>query len=166
MEVRRRMQTPSVLVDSRHGTRPAVGQHRSVVVLAWAGPTGSPMRRLLTNGLVTAGALLVAGSSLIHLYLWADGYRYVRTIGPLFMAQGIVGLVLAVALVAYPRSAVALLGAGFLLASVAALLISATAGLFGFMDTLDAPWATTSTAVEACGALVLVVGAALTLRST
>jgi hypothetical protein len=159
------MQTPSVFVDSRHGMRPAVGRRRSVLTLAWAGPTGSPTRRLLTNALATAGALLVAGSALIHLDLWADGYRHVPTIGPLFMVQGIVGLLLAVALVAAPRSAVAVLGAGFLLASVAALLISAHGGLFGFMDTLDAPWATTSLAVEAFGAVVLIGGAALTLRS-
>lgn len=160
------MQTPSVYVDSRHGMRPAIGQRRSVLALALAEPTGSPMRRLLTNGLATAGSLLVAGSALIHLYLWAEGYRHVQTIGPLFMAQGIAGLLLAVALVAAPRSGVAVLAAGFLLASVAALLISANGGLFGFMDTLDAPWATTSLAVEAFGALVLVLGAALTLRST
>ena len=160
------MQTSSVSVDPRHGMQPALGQRRSVVALAWAEPTGSPMRRLATNGLVAAGALFVAGSALIHLYLWADGYRHVATIGPLFLAQGIAGLLLAVALVGYPRSAVAVLGAAFLLASVAALLTSATAGLFGFMDTLDAPWATTSLVIEAFGALVLLVGAALTIRST
>jgi hypothetical protein len=124
------------------------------------------MRRLLTNTLLTTSALLVAGSALIHLYLWADGYRHVPTVGPLFMAQGIVGLVLAVALIALPRTVVAVLGASFLLASAAALLISATAGLFGFMDTLDAPWASTSLVVEAVGAVALLGGAALTLRST
>ena len=158
------MQTPSV-VGARPGRRVARAR-RSFVTLAVAEPAGSPMRRLLTNTLLTTSALLVAGSALIHLYLWADGYRHVPTVGPLFMAQGIVGLVLAVALIALPRTVVAVLGASFLLASAAALLISATAGLFGFMDTLDAPWASTSLVVEAVGAVALLGGAALTLRST
>jgi hypothetical protein len=159
------MQTPSVVVGARQARRVA-SRRRTFVTLAVAEPAGSPIRRLLTTTLLTAGALLVAGSALIHLYLWADGYRHVPSIGPLFMAQGIVGLVLAVALVALPRPVVAALGASFLLASAAALLISATAGLFGFMDTLDAPWASTSLVVEAVGAVALLGGAVLTLRST
>ncbi|HEV2309342.1 MAG TPA: hypothetical protein VGU73_02370 [Acidimicrobiia bacterium] len=159
------MQTPSVLVDTRRGTG-ATRRPPSFVEFALATPSGSPTRRLLTNVLLAAGALLVAGSALIHLYLWADGYRHIPTIGPLFMAQGVVGLSLAVALVALPRRGVAALGAAFLLASVAALLISATAGLFGFMDTLDAPWATSSLVVEGVGAVVLLAGAALPHPST
>ena len=74
-------------------------------------------------------------------------------------------IVLAVALVAFPRRVVAALGTGLLLASIGALLISATIGVFGFMDTLDAPWASTSLVIEAVGAVVLLAGAALPLRS-
>jgi hypothetical protein len=158
------MQTPSMFVGTRRGTRP---RHRSTVAaVALAGPAGSPLRRLVTNATLVVGAALVAGSAWIHLYLWADGYRRVPTIGPLFLAQGTVGLVLAVALVAFPRRVVAALGAGFLLASIGALLISATAGLFGFMDTLDAPWANTSLLVEAAGAVLLLAGAVLPIGAT
>src|SRR5271169_1787459 len=158
------MQTPSVFVGTRRGARP---RHRSAVAaFALAGPAGSPLRRLVTNVTLVVGAALVAGSAWIHLYLWADGYRRVPTIGPLFLTQGILGLVLAVALVALPRRVVAALGTTFLLASIGALLVSATVGLFGFMDTLDAPWATTSLLVEAAGAALLLGGAVLPIGAT
>jgi hypothetical protein len=111
-----------------------------------------------------AGAAVVASSGLIHLYLWADGYRNVATIGPLFFAQGLAGLVLAVGIVAYPRVVTAGLAEAYLLASAAALALSATRGFLGFMDTLDAPWATTTLLIESAGALLLIVGGALTLR--
>jgi hypothetical protein len=158
------MQTPSVFVGTRRGARP---RHRSAVAaFALAGPAGSPLRRLVTNATLVVGAALVAGSAWIHLYLWADGYRRVPTIGPAFLGQGIVGLVLAVALVAFPRRVVAALGTTLMLASIGALLISATVGLFGFMDTLDAPWATTSLLVEAAGAVLLLAGAVLPTVAT
>jgi hypothetical protein len=112
---------------------------------------------------LTGGAALVAASGLIHLYLWADGYRHVATIGPLFLMQAITGCVLAVALVAYPRVVAAGLGTVYLLASIAALILSATRGFLGFRDTLDAPWAGTSLVVEATGAVLLVVAGMLLL---
>ena len=100
----------------------------------------------------------------MHLYLWADGYRNVATIGPLFLAQGLAGLVLAVALVAYPWTFTAGLAAAYLLASVTVLALSATRGLFGFMDRLDAPWATPALVVESAGAVLLILGGALAFR--
>lgn len=127
-------------------------------------PTGPPVRRVAAHTALLAGAAAIASSGLVHLYLWADGYRNVATIGPLFVAQGIAGLMLAVALVSYPRVLTAGLGAAYLLASVAALTLSATRGFLGFMDTLDAPWATTALLLESAGALLLIVGGALALR--
>jgi hypothetical protein len=82
----------------------------------------------------------------------------------LFLAQGLVGLVLAVAIVAYPRLLTAGLAAAYLLASIGALALSATRGFLGFMDALDAPWATTALVVVSAGVLLLIVGSALTLR--
>ncbi|HEV3452123.1 MAG TPA: hypothetical protein VG869_13105, partial [Acidimicrobiia bacterium] len=78
-----------------------------LVALAVAGPSGPAARRVATNVALLAGAGLVAASALIHLYLWADGYRQVTTIGPLFLAQGVVGLALAVLLIAYPKAVAA-----------------------------------------------------------
>lgn len=156
--------------DPRHAGR-SVRLHPtsgSSTVVAWAltGPTGSPTRRVVTNAVLVAGAALLASSGLIHLYLWADGYRNIVTIGPLFLVQGIVGLLLAVTLVAYPRVLTAGAAAAYLLATMAGLAISATSGLFGFMDTLAAPLASTSLIVESVGAVVLGVGGALLSRTT
>jgi hypothetical protein len=127
-------------------------------------PTGPPLRRLTAHAALFLGAVAVALSALVHLYLWADGYRNVATIGPLFLAQGFAGLLLAVAVVAYPRTLTAGIATAYLLASVAALALSATRGLFGFMDSLDAPWATPALLVESAGALLLIAGGALPFR--
>jgi hypothetical protein len=108
------------------------------------------------------GTVLVAASGLIHVYLWADGYRNIATIGSLFFAQGMAGLVLAVVLVAYPRVWAAAVAVAYLVATAIAFALSATWGLFGFMDRLDAPWAGTSLIVECAGIVCLVVGGALT----
>ncbi len=129
--------------------------------LAFAAPTGAPARRAATNVALLAGAALLAASGLIHLYLWADGYRNIATIGPLFLLQGIVGLVLAVLLVAFPRVATAAAGTGYLLATIAAFTLSASGGLFGFQDALDAPWATGALLVEIAGLASLIVGGSL-----
>ena len=136
-----------------------------VARIAFAGPSGAPVRRAATNLALLTGAALLAASALIHLYLWADGYRHIATIGPLFLVQGMTGLAVSVLLVAYPRVATAAAGSGYLLATVAAFAISASGGLFGFQDMLDAPWARPALVVEIAGLACLVVGAALPLRA-
>jgi hypothetical protein len=148
------------------GARRAHRREPVLVALAVAGPSGRAARRVATNVALLAGAGLVAASALIHLYLWADGYRHVTTIGPLFLAQGVVGLALAVLLIAYPNAVAAAVGVGYLLATLVGLVFSASVGFLGFMDTFDAPWASTSLIVEAAGVLMLTVGAALCLRRT
>jgi hypothetical protein len=119
---------------------------------------GATSQRFVTSVLLLFGAAMVATSGLIHIYLWADGYRNIATIGPLFLAQGAVGLVFAVSLVGFPRLLTTIVSAGYLLASIGALALSTTRGLFGFMDTLDAPWARTTLIVESLGVLLLALG--------
>jgi hypothetical protein len=147
--------------NPRGGYARPLGAPRHLAELALAGPTGAPARRAATNVALTAGAALLAASGLIHLYLWADGYRNIATIGPLFLVQGIVGLILAVLLVAFPRVVTAAAGSGYLLATIAAFALSASGGLFGFQDTLDAPWATNALLVEIAGLALLIAGGAL-----
>ena len=137
---------------------------RSLAAAALTAPTGSPVRRLAAHAALLGGAVAVASSGLVHLYLWADGYRNVDNIGPLFLAQGLAGLLLAVTLVAYPRTFTAGVAAIYLLASVTALALSATSGFLGFMDKLDAPWATPALLVESAGAFLLILGGALAFR--
>jgi hypothetical protein len=101
------------------------------------------------------GAALVATTAAIHLHLWAAGYRNIPTIGPLFLFQGIAGAAIAVALVAWRRLVTVVAAAGFMIATIGGLLLSVYVGLFGFTDTLSAPFAGLSLAVESAGAVVL-----------
>ena len=50
-----------------------------------------------------AGAALLIWSAVIHLHLWVASYRHIPTIGPLFLVQGIAGIVIAVAIVVLRR---------------------------------------------------------------
>ena len=115
----------------------------------------------------TLGAVLLLGMAAIHLLLWIEGYREVPLIGPAFLANTVGGVVLAAALAFGPRRwlpAVAGLAALFLAGTLVALLLSATVGLFGFIDTLDAPLARAGLIVEAAGALVCGATALLAVR--
>lgn len=106
-----------------------------------------------------AGAVLLVLSSVIHLHLWFNGYRHIPTIGPLFVAQAVVGIALSI-VVAVKRSPVVLAGgAVFAAGTVAALLVSVNFSLFGFRDSLDAPYAKSSLVVECLAAGLLALAA-------
>ena len=145
------MDESTVTVDRHARTGPLVGAGRR--------PTG-----LVASLVIVAGAALMIASSLIHLHLWASGYKNIHTIGPLFLVQGIAGIVLAVAVALIRRVFMAVLGALFAAGTLAGLLVSAHFGIFGYRETMTAPWATTSLIVEAAAAGVLLIGGALVLR--
>ncbi|MFC8507361.1 hypothetical protein ACFU3J_16855 [Streptomyces sp. NPDC057411] len=101
---------------------------------------------------------LTAAMAAIHLHLWADGYRSLATIGTLFLINGIVGCVLAAALLVAPArllGAVALGTALFTAGTLGALVLSLTTGLFGFQESIDAPLVRPTIVVEAVGVVVL-----------
>lgn len=123
-------------------------------------------RRAASGLLAVTGAALMAGSAVIHLGLWADSYRFIPAIGPLFLAQGIAGLVLALTVVGFRRPVSFFAGAGYLAASIGGLLVSTQVGLFGFQDSLDSPYARQSLIFEAVGMLVLVAATALSLAGS
>ena len=112
-----------------------------------------------TLALVVLSAVMTAASAIVHLHLWdePDGYRAVPTIGPLFLGQGIVGCVLAVLMVAFRRAALSAAAAVYNALSIGGLVISINIGLFGYPETLDAPFVKESLVVEAIG---MVAGAA------
>jgi hypothetical protein len=122
----------------------------------------SPAVRWTVTVLAWAGAVLVLLSGLIHLKLYGS-YKGISVIGPLFLAQGIVGILLAVALGVFRRLWLVLAGAGFCIATAAGLLISVNFGLFGFQDSLAVPYATSSLIEEFIGGAVLLVTAAVFL---
>jgi hypothetical protein len=136
---------------------------RHVGVVALTEPRGSRARRVALNLGIVAGAVLVAVTSWIHLHLWADGYRTIPVIGPLFLVQGIAGAALALVMICWRRIVTAVAGIGFMLTTVGGLLISVNFGLFGFMDSLAAPFAGVSLAVEISGAVELGLIGALIL---
>lgn len=107
------------------------------------------------------GAGLLVWSAVIHLHLWSAGYRHIPTIGPLFLLQGVLGIVLAVgiAVVRHPLALVA--GALFAVGTIGGLLLSVNVGLFGFQDSLSAPFAVQSLVVEIVAAVVLGVTATM-----
>ncbi|MFE1383766.1 hypothetical protein ACFW6S_32970 [Streptomyces sp. NPDC058740] len=101
---------------------------------------------------------LTAAMAAIHLHLWADGYRSLATIGTMFLINGIVGCVLAAALLVAPArllGAVALGTALFTAGTLGALVLSLTTGLFGFQESIDAPLVRPTIVVEAVGVVVL-----------
>lgn len=132
----------------------------------WTGPVHQPLEPVRSLGSMAAwaGAVLIVLSALVHLHLWSTGYRYIPTIGPLFLAQGVAGIVLAVVLAILRHPVTALLGAGYALATIAGLLISVNFGLFGFQDSIDAPYAQLSLAIETAAAVILLAATVAMVR--
>ncbi|MDK3257921.1 hypothetical protein [Blastococcus capsensis] len=115
-------------------------------------------RSTLTWGLRATGAALLAAMGWLHLELWVDGYRTIDVIGPAFLLDGIAGLGLAVLLLAVPRrllAGAAALGALVSAGTLAALLLSTTVGLFGFVESTAAPLWWETFWIEAAAAVVL-----------
>jgi len=108
------------------------------------------------------GAASLLGMAWIHWHLYGLGYRTVPTIGPLFLLNAVLGVVLALAVLLAPgrwlRVACAA-GALFQIGTLAALVQSLTIGAFGFTETLNAPLILPTFLVEGFGFLVLTAGA-------
>ena len=105
---------------------------------ARTGPLVGAGRRsagLLASLVLIAGAALILVSAIIHLHLWASGYRNIHTIGPLFLVQGVaVGILMAVAVALIRRVFIAVLGVLFAGGTLAGLLVSVHVGLFGYRE--------------------------------
>lgn len=158
----------------RHGAGSPAGSNgssaprnrRMAGVLTWGpGNVASPPLRWTTHALVFAGAALLVVSAAIHLHLWDNGYSGVAVIGPLFLAQGVVGILLGVSAGVLARLAFVLSAAGMLTGTAVALLLSVSVGLFGFRDSLAAPYAEMSLVVELVGAALLLAAAALVVTA-
>lgn len=101
------------------------------------------------------GALLLAGSGVIHLHLWLSGYRAIHIIGPLFLTQAISAFIVAMAVIVLRRTTVALAGTALLAGTIVGLLLSSWHGIFGFHESLGAPYAGLSLAAEGVGIAAL-----------
>jgi hypothetical protein len=121
---------------------------------------------LVANVLTWAGSLLVVASSVIHFELWDDhGYRNIPTIGPLFLIQAVVGVLLALGTSVTRRVLLVLAEAGFALSTAAGLIISVNFGLFGWQDSMSAPYSGLALSVELAAAALLLASTALMVMS-
>jgi hypothetical protein len=146
--------------DSGSGSFP-----RQVIRFLLKGP-GHLKSRLLGWGislLAVAGAALLVWSSVIHLMLWSDGYSGISVIGPLFLAQGIGGIVIALALVIFRKMVALGAGAVTLAGTALGLLASVHLSLFGYRESLAVPYAMSSLVIEFTGAAILVIAALVLL---
>lgn len=113
------------------------------------------------------GAALLAAMAWIHLDLWFDGYRTIDVVGPGFLLNALAGFGLAALLLVTPRALVgwvAVLGALTAAGTLAGLLVSTTVGLFGFVETTQAPLWWESFWVELAAVVVLAGLALITAR--
>ena len=108
--------------------------------------------------LTATGAGFLVWSGVIHLMLWSDGYKDISVIGPLFLVQGIVSILLGVVIVAFRWLVLLLAGAVAGVATAVGLLLSVYVGLFGYQESLSVPYGDLSLAVEFTAAFVLLVG--------
>jgi hypothetical protein len=99
---------------------------------------------------------LLAWIGYVHLHLWQEGYRQIPTNGPLFLLDAVAGFALAAVLLIWPRPLAGLLAAGYTCATLGALIISLTVGLFGFRESISASFVTQSLTIESITALALI----------
>ena len=98
---------------------------------------------------------LLAWIGTVHLHLWLEGYRQIPTDGPLFLLDAAAGLALAALLLVWTAPIVGLLACGYTAATLGALLISLTVGLFGFRESISASFVVQSLAIETVTVLAL-----------
>ena len=99
---------------------------------------------------------LLAWIGYVHLHLWQEGYRQIPVNGPLFLLDAVAGFGLAGVLLAWPRPLAGLLAAGYTAATLGALIISLSVGLFGFRESISASFVTESLTIESITALGLI----------
>ena len=118
-----------------------------------AGRGGHPAVALLLRLCCVA---LLAWIGYIHLHLWQEGYRHIPTNGPLFLLDAMAGFGLAAVLLLWPRPLAGLLAAGYAAATLGALAISLSVGLFGFRESISASFVVESLTIDSITVLALV----------
>jgi len=101
---------------------------------------------------ITAATFVLVGGG-IHLDLWRSGYRGIQYIGPLFVANVAVSVLLFLALLIRADVRIAAAGILFSIGSLAALVLSRTTGLLGFTEKAWTDLAVQATTAE-LGAIV------------
>ena len=103
----------------------------------------------------------------IHLFLVFDGVG--GLLGVLFILNAVAGIVLGIGMLALNRRLLrvaSVLSLLFTIASLLALLLALTVGLFGITETWTFTLVPETVVVDAIGVIVLAITTALTFRST
>ena len=111
-------------------------------------------------------AIVLAAIGGIHLFLVFDGVGGI--LGVFFVLNAIAGIVLAIGmLVLHGRLLVlaTVLGLLFAIASLAALLLALTVGLFGITETWDFTLVPQTVVVDAIGVVILAIATPVVLHS-
>jgi hypothetical protein len=101
--------------------------------------------RAVTLAVRVVGAALLLAMGAIHLKLWFDGYRDIAWIGPLFLANAVLSVLAAAAVLLTP----------FAVGTLGGLVLSLTVGLFGFFESVSAPLVVPTIVVESAAFLLL-----------
>jgi hypothetical protein len=113
------------------------------------------------------GAIILFIIGAIHLFLVFDGVG--GTLGVLFVLNAVAGIVLAIGMLAARGRlfrAVAVLGLLFSIASLVALLLALTVGLFGITEVWTYTLVPETVVADAIGVVLLAVTTALVFRRT
>ncbi|MEU9386497.1 hypothetical protein AB0D38_38555 [Streptomyces sp. NPDC048279] len=113
--------------------------------------------RLLDPALRVATAVTLAASGYLHARLYADGYRFIHVVGPLFLVQASVSFAVAALLLIGMPPLLSLAACGVALGALGGFAASRTVGVFGFTEhgLQPAPQALLSLLAEA-GTLLLI----------
>lgn len=134
-------------------TRP----NRVRVLMSW--PRGLLQRAVTTSARLVGAALLVA-IGLIHLALAPNYYLDAKYVGVSFYLLGVGSLLAAAAIMVGVRGAW-LVGGLLAVGAFGGLVVSSTVGLPMFTESLSAPWAMLSLALEGLFVVVYLAAAAL-----
>lgn len=137
---------------------------RRLASLRSRGPGLSPGRTAAALLLRVGCAALLAWTGYIHLHLWLEGYRQIPTEGPLSLLDAIAAFVLAALLLALSRPLAGLLAAGYTAATLGALVISLTVGLFGFRESISASYVVDSIIIETITVLAVMTWTVVVAR--
>jgi hypothetical protein len=158
-----RDRTDTVLANPDPGQADTFPRRAIRLLLKGPGALKSPVAGWAVNLMALGGAAMLVWSAVIHLQLWNDGYKDISVVGPLFLLQGIGGIVIALAVLVLRWLALLAVGAVTLAATAVGLLLSVHISLFGYTESLAVPYAELSLWVEFAGAAVLAVAAATVL---
>lgn len=127
-----------------------------------AGSARSTVRSRGYRALMFVGGGLVAATGLIHLHLWAGTYSSIPTIGNMFLAQSVAGILLGLGIIVLRKPILAIAGAGFLAASLGGLVLALQGGVFGYEESIQGPFVKLVLIIETVG--LLLIAAALAAR--